>query len=143
MFYLKVGKTKNFNSFNYFIGKLNSYLNKKINQINVEVNRIKNYLLRYGLEENEENFHALKKVIRKIECLIYEEILKLIDSCKIIKSESNSLLIEINTENNRKLLDDISKRFFMQRINQQRVEEKICHGYVLGNLFVTYEIYFY
>ena len=122
---------------------MNSYLNKNINQINVEVNRIKNYLLRYGLEENEENFQALKKVIRKKECLIYEEILKLIDSCKIIKSESNSFLIEIDTENNRELLDDISKRFFMQRINQQRVEEKIGRGYVLGNLFVTYEIYFY
>ena len=52
-FFLELEKTKNLNSFNYFIEKMNSYLTEKINQINVEVDRIKNYLWGYGLEENE------------------------------------------------------------------------------------------
>ena len=52
-FFLELENTKNWNSFNYFIEKMNSYLNEKINQINVEVDRIKNYLWGYGLEENE------------------------------------------------------------------------------------------
>ena len=64
-FFLELEKTKNLNSFNYFIEKMNSYLTEKINQINVEVDRIKNYLWRYGLEENEENYNALKNVIQE------------------------------------------------------------------------------
>ena len=73
-FFLECENTKNFNPFNYFIEKINSNLNEKINQINVEVNRIKNYLWRYGLEEKEENYNALKNVIRKKERFIHEEI---------------------------------------------------------------------
>ena len=42
-FLLELENTKNLNSFNYFIEKMNSYLTEKINQINVEVARIKNY----------------------------------------------------------------------------------------------------
>ena len=62
-FFLELENTKNLNSFNHFIEKINSYFNEKINQINqinVEVNRIKNCLWRYGLEENGENYNALK-----------------------------------------------------------------------------------
>ena len=62
-FFLELENTKNLNSLNYFIEKMNIYLNEKIYQINVEVNRIKNYLLRNGLEENKENYNALKNVI--------------------------------------------------------------------------------
>ena len=32
---------------------------------NVKINRIKNYLSRYSIEENEDNFSVIKKVIRK------------------------------------------------------------------------------
>ena len=42
---------------------MNIYLNEKIYQINVDINRINNYLLRNGLEENKENYNALKNVI--------------------------------------------------------------------------------
>ena len=44
-FFLRVGKQKN--SFNCFIEQMGSHLNENIN---VEVNGIKNYLWRYGLE---------------------------------------------------------------------------------------------
>ena len=32
---------------------------------NVKINRIKNYLSRHRIEENEDNFSVIKKVIRK------------------------------------------------------------------------------
>ena len=47
-FFFRVGKQKNY--FNCFIEQMGSHLNEKINKINVEVNGIKNYLWRYGLE---------------------------------------------------------------------------------------------
>ena len=74
-FFLELEKTKNLNSFNYFIKKMNSYLTEKINQINVEVDRIKNYLWRYGLEENEENYNALKNVMQKKNVLFMKKFL--------------------------------------------------------------------
>ena len=74
-FFLELEKTKNLNSFNYFIEKMNSYLTEKINQINVEVDRIKNYLWRYGLEENEENYNALKNVMQKKNVLFMKKFL--------------------------------------------------------------------
>ena len=121
---------------------MNSYLNEKIYQINVEVNRIKNYLWRNGLEENKENYNMLKNVIRKKERFIYEEIFKLIDTYRIIKSESKLIIIEIDMENNRELLDDLSKKKFMKKMNQRRAEKEIGGGCALGNLFATFKIDF-
>ena len=89
----------------------------------VEHNRIKNYLSRYDLEDTEENFNILKKVIQKKECLIYQEIFKLMETCRIIELKSNSITIEIDAENNKKLLDDINKKYFIKRIVQRKVEK--------------------
>ena len=50
---------------------------------------------------------------------VYVEILDLIKSCKIIKNNNHGLIIEIDSEENRR-----------------RVEEKIGHGYEAGNLFI-------
>ena len=89
----------------------------------VEHNRIKNYLSRYDLEDTEENFNILKKVIQKKECLIYQEIFKLMETCRIIELKSNSITIEIDAENNKKLLDDINQKYFIKRIVQREVEK--------------------
>ena len=89
----------------------------------VEHNRIKNYLSRYDLEDTEENFNILKKVIQKKEYLIYQEIFKLMETCRIIELKSNSITIEIDAENNKKLLDDINKKYFIKRIVQREVEK--------------------
>ena len=89
----------------------------------VEHNRIKNYLSRYDLEDTEENFNTLKKVIQKKEYLIYQEIFKLMETCRIIELKSNSITIEIDAENNKKLLDDINKKYFIKRIVQRKVEK--------------------
>ena len=89
----------------------------------VEHNRIKNYLSRYDLEDTEENFNILKKVIQKKEYLIYQEMFKLMETCRIIELKSNSITIEIDAENNKKLLDDINKKYFIKRIVQRKVEK--------------------
>ena len=100
-------------------------------------------LSRYNLDESKENFNILKKVIKKKEYSIYEEIFKLIETRRIIELKSRSIIIETDAENNSKLLDDISKKYFIKEISQRRVEKKIGHGYVLGNLFITLKIDFY
>ena len=68
--------------------------------------------------------------------MIYLEIFKLIETCRIINSKSKSITIERDAENNSILLDDIVKKFFTEKIYQKRVEKKIGHGYILGNLFI-------
>ena len=75
--------------------------------------------------------------------MIHDDIFKLIKTCKIIESKSRSIIIEIDAENNCKLLDDISKKYFIKKISQRIMEKKIGHGYVLGNLFITLKIGFY
>ena len=64
------------------------------------------------------------------------------DTCRIIKSESKLIIIEIDIENNCELIDDLSKKKFMKKINQRGAEKKIGGGYVSGNLFATFEIDF-
>ena len=49
---------------------------------------------------------------------------KLIGICRIIKSESKLTIIEIDTENNRELIDDLNKKKIMKKINQSRAEKK-------------------
>ena len=82
-------------------------------------NRIDNYFEGYKIEKNGENFEKIKKVINLSQCHVYVEILDLIKSCKIIKNDNHGLIIEIDSEENRR-----------------RVEEKIGHGYEAGNLFI-------
>ena len=91
----------------------------------VQNNQIRNYASRYNLDETEENFNILKKVIQKKEYLIYEEIFKLIETCRTIESKSRSIIIEIDAENNGKLLDDVSKIYSIKKISQKRIEKKL------------------
>ena len=91
----------------------------------VQNNQIRNYISRYNLDETEENFNILKKVIQKKEYLIYEETFKWIETCRIIESKSRSIIIEIDAENNGKLLDDISKIYSIKKISEKRIEKKL------------------
>ena len=108
---------------------------------NVNINRIKNYLSRYGIEENEDNFKKLKNVIEKKEYYIYEQIVELIEDCRIVVKNNSGIIIEIDSEENNTLLEDIVQNFFISKLSQRRHEEKIGHGYIHGNLFVTLKIH--
>ena len=47
------------------------------------------------------------------------------ETCRIIELKSRSVKIEIDAENNDKLLDDISKNCFIKKISQRRIEKKL------------------
>ena len=55
--------------------------------------------------------------------MIYQEIFNLIETCRKIESKSNSITIEIGAENNKTLLDDINKKYFIKKIGQRKVEK--------------------
>ena len=44
----------------------------------------------------------------------------LIETCRIIKSKSNSITTEIDAENNKKLLDDINKKYFIKKLVKEK-----------------------
>ena len=48
------------------------------------------------------------------------------------------MIVEIALEENNNLLNDIRK--YTKRLNQRRYEEKIGHGYKIGNLFITLKV---
>ena len=77
----------------------------------------------------------MEKFIEKKEYSIYEEIFKLIESCRIITTDAKGIIIEIDAEGNYHLLEDIANKFFIIRLGQRRAEKKVGHGYVTGNLF--------
>ena len=88
------------------------------------------------MKKNEENLEKIKKFINLSQYYIYDEILDLIKSCEIIKNNNHGLIIEIDSEENKDLLDDLVNKFFIKRLGQRRVEEKIGHGYEVGNFFI-------
>ena len=49
----------------------------------------------------------------------------MIETCRKIESKSRSIIIEIDAENNGKLLDDISKIYSVKKITQKRIEKKL------------------
>ena len=49
----------------------------------------------------------------------------MIETCRIIESKSRSIIIEIDAENNGKLLDNISKKYFIKKISQRRIGKKL------------------
>ena len=126
-----MGNIQNLNIFNFCLEKMD----------NVNINRIKNYLSRYGIEENEDNFKKLKNVIEKKEYYIYEQIVELIEDCRIVVKNNSGIIIEIDSEENNTLLEDIVQNFFISKLSQRRNEKKIGHGYIHGNLFVTLKIH--
>lgn len=67
--------------------------------------------------------------------------MKLIENCRIIEKSNKGIIIEIDSEENSTLLEDIVQNFFISKLSQRRHEKKIGHGYIHGNLFVTLKIH--
>ena len=49
----------------------------------------------------------------------------MINACRIIKSESKLIIIEIDTENNRELIDDLSKKISRKRLTKEEQRKKL------------------
>ena len=83
----------------------------------VKINKINNYLIRYGIENNENNFKKLEEVISKHEYYHYKRILYMIDNCMVINKDSTGILIEIDLWEHNTLLEDLIKKFFTKKIS--------------------------
>ena len=103
---------------------------------------INNYRARYDLK-SEENFEKIEKVIENKEYYVYKEILKLVDSCRIVTTGPKGVIIETDAKENHHLLEDITHKFFTTRLGQRRAEKKVGHGYITGNLFVLLKIHYF
>ena len=52
------------------------------------------------------------------------------------------VVVEIDVEENHELVNHLWQKLFIKKIGSRIVEEKVRkHGYKLGNLFVTFQVY--
>ena len=86
---------------------------------NVNKNKIRDYFYQYGIKETKENFINWNKY------LIYVQVFNLIENCHIIKNDNYGLIIEIDFEESKHLLNDVTKIFFTRKLEQKRVERKL------------------
>ena len=133
-FYLKLGKYKKF-KFMWFC------ILETIKMNDVNRNRINNYLYRYSIKNNEENFNKIAEVITKRECFVYWKILYIINNCRVVEEDSGSITVEIDLVEHSYLLEDITKKFFTKKLSTRKVEKKVGHAYIIGNPFLTIKIY--
>ena len=61
----------------------------------------------------------------------------------MVTTGSKGIIIEIDSEENHHLLEDITHKFFTTRRGQRRAEKKVGHGYVTGNLFILLKIHYF
>ena len=105
---------------------------------NVKKNSIYNCLSRYGIQ-SPSNFEEIVKVIEKSDYLISKKLCELVNSNRIVEATNNWFIVEIDVEENNHLVEDLEGKFFIMQINQRRVKRKVEHGYIVGNLFVTFK----
>ena len=70
---------------------------EKMNHVNN--NRINNYIYMYGVQNTEQNFNEIRKVIEERKFIIYCKILYITDNCRIIEEDSTGITIEIDLMN--------------------------------------------
>ena len=107
----------------------------------VKRNHINYYLYRYSIKNNEENFNKIAEVITKREYFVYRKILYIINNCRVVEEDSGSITVEIDLVEHNHLLEDITKNFFTKKLSTRKVEKKVGHAYIIGNLFLTITIY--
>ena len=108
---------------------------------NVNRNKVHNHIYLCNIQDNVENFLKIAEVVNKREYAVYRQILYIIDNCRIVEEDSSSITVEIDLTEQRKLLEDIAKKFFKKKLATRKVEEKFQHAYVVGNPFLTLKIY--
>ena len=83
----------------------------------VNRNHINNYLYRYSIKDNEENFNKIAEVITKRECFVYRKKLYIINNCRVVEED----LVKHNL-----LLEDITKKFFTKKLIQRKSKKKLA-----------------
>ena len=105
----------------------------KMNDVNR--NHINNYLYRYSIKDNEENFNKIAEVITKREYFVYRKILYIINNCRVVEEDSGSITVEIDLVEHNHLLEDITKKFFTKKLSTRKVEKKLGMRILLEILY--------
>ena len=58
-----------------------------------------------------------------------------------VASIKHYFIVGIDEEEHFHLVRDITKKLTMQIIKRRRVEKKMGHGYIIGNLFVAIKVF--
>ena len=94
----------------------------------VDRSRIHNFMYRYRIKDNEENFNKVGEVITQRKFYIYRKILYIIDNCHIVEEDSTGITLEICLNEHRELLGDLTNSFFTKKNSTRKLEEKIGHA---------------
>ena len=65
----------------------------------------------------------------------------MVDNCRIVEEDSSGITVEIDLFEHRKLLEDLTNKFFTKKLGNREFEKKIGSGYFVGNVFLTIKIY--
>ena len=65
----------------------------------------------------------------------------MVDNCKIVEEDQSGITAEIDLSERRKLLEDLTNKFFHKKLRNRKFEKKIGHGYFVGIVFLTIKIY--
>ena len=90
---------------------------------NANRKKVNNCIFLYNIQDNEENFLKIAKVVNKREYTIYRQILYIIDNCRIIEEDSSSITVEIDLIEHGKLLEDITKNFFKKNWVREKLKK--------------------
>ena len=63
------------------------------------------------------------------------------DNCRIVEEDASRITVEIDLFEHRKLLEDLTNKYFTKKIGNQEFEKKIGSGYFVDNVFLTLKIY--
>ena len=86
----------------------------------VDRSRIHNFMYRYRIKDNEENFNKIGEVITQRKFYIYRKILYIIDNCHIVEEDSTGIAVEICLNEHRELLRNLTNSFFTKKIVQEK-----------------------
>ena len=86
----------------------------------VDRSRIHNFMYRYRIKDNEENFNKIGEVITQRKFYIYRKILYIIDNCHIVEEDSTGITVEICLNEHRELLRNLTNSFFTKKIVQEK-----------------------
>ena len=90
---------------------------------NANRKKVNNCIFLYNIQDNEENFLKIAKVVNKREYTIYRQILYIIDNCRIIEEDSSSITVEIDLIEHGKLLEDITKKIFKKNWVREKLKK--------------------
>ena len=71
---------------------------------------------------------------------LYRHVCQLIDSCNV-ERHPNYFIVEIDIEQNQKLVNNLCTKLWVQKLGSQRIKRKKGHGYKIRNLFYKFKVF--